>query len=290
MTIALFLLFAIVFLVIMVADHYYSKVIIRKEEVFLKNLKKEYRFIHLSDLHFGRFTANRMWSTLIERLEELAHQEIDAIIFTGDNVDLGKKYIPLLKKFLKIIRSLFPNVVIISVPGDHDYGEAPEEVKTAFEKIGGIYLESDGVFFNNIFIIGLMPVTSEIFGMERKYKVEDRKNWLKEFDYIQIKPRVVLTHYPDIAILLQNCDMKPDLILAGHTHGGQLLPVRWVCSLLRFFSKLIPPMGCRENIEGIPEIINRGVGTTASFNTCPLPPFRLLSSPEIVLVELRPQR
>lgn len=88
-------------------------------------------------------------------------------------------------------------------------------------------------------------------------------------------PNVVLVHRPD---LFDSVAGEADLVLAGHSHGGQVR--------LPGLGPLWLPQGCRRYNDGVYRrngttlSVNRGVGTT-------LAPLRLMCPPEIALVRLQ---
>ncbi len=91
-------------------------------------------------------------------------------------------------------------------------------------------------------------------------------------------PVLLLGHEPDIAPAVYNYS-PVDLLLAGHTHGGQIrLPL-----LTPFF---LPDMGQRYihgrfNLNGMQLYVNRGIGTVHV-------PVRFRCPPEITLLMLQP--
>jgi len=94
---------------------------------------------------------------------------------------------------------------------------------------------------------------------------------------------ILLQHSPDVVLLLE--DRKPDLVLAGHTHGGQVclpgigalltltkLPRRFASGLFREFGTTL--------------YVCRGIGLEGRF----APQVRLFCRPEVALFELRSSR
>jgi predicted MPP superfamily phosphohydrolase len=91
--------------------------------------------------------------------------------------------------------------------------------------------------------------------------------------------RLVISHAPDFVDALP---VKVDLVLAGHTHGGQVV--------IPFFG---PPVtgsrlprryaGGLHAFEGIPLHVSRGVGMERAYS----PPVRFLCPPEIGVIDLR---
>jgi predicted MPP superfamily phosphohydrolase len=92
----------------------------------------------------------------------------------------------------------------------------------------------------------------------------------------QDRPRLLLTHYPDL--LFEVAPRSFDLALAGHTHGAQVrLPYLTGLALrgsdTRFTSGLF-------EVNGIPLYVNRGLGTSTYR-------FRFGARPELTLLTLR---
>ena len=93
-------------------------------------------------------------------------------------------------------------------------------------------------------------------------------------------PRILLSHNPDVAEEpgLLNSGHRVDLILSGHTHGGQIrLPlIGTPVTNSRYGSKYAAGL-----VQGprCPVFISRGIGTTVL-------PIRLGVPPEIALIEL----
>jgi predicted MPP superfamily phosphohydrolase len=89
------------------------------------------------------------------------------------------------------------------------------------------------------------------------------------------EPTIVLAHEPDI--LPEIAKYKVDLMLSGHTHGGQVRLPFWGAVVL-------PPLGKRY-VEGLFRYgdtqlyVNRGIGTVGM-------PFRLNCPPEITVLTL----
>jgi uncharacterized protein len=91
--------------------------------------------------------------------------------------------------------------------------------------------------------------------------------------------RIVLSHSPDF---IDSMPERVDLVLAGHTHGGQVVlplfgPPKTASRLPRLYA------GGLHNYAGIPLHVSRGVGMERGFDV----PIRFLCPPEICVVELR---
>lgn len=94
--------------------------------------------------------------------------------------------------------------------------------------------------------------------------------------------RIVISHAPDFVDAMP---VDVDLVLAGHTHGGQVVfplfgPPKTASRLPRVYA------GGLHDYRGTPLHVSRGVGMERGF----APPVRFLCPPEICLVALRLRR
>ena len=94
--------------------------------------------------------------------------------------------------------------------------------------------------------------------------------------------RIVISHSPDFVDAMP---VSVDLVLAGHTHGGQFVvpffgPPVTASRLPRLFA------GGLHDFRGTPLHVSRGVGMERGFS----PPVRFLCPPEICVVDLRLSR
>ena len=90
-------------------------------------------------------------------------------------------------------------------------------------------------------------------------------------------PTILLSHQPKIVSEIKH--EKIDLILSGHTHGGQV-------TLFGLYAPVIPSAygqrfrsGLRHTTAGIPVIITNGIGTSRKS-------VRLFAPSEVVLIRL----
>jgi predicted MPP superfamily phosphohydrolase len=95
----------------------------------------------------------------------------------------------------------------------------------------------------------------------------------------QAQHQVVISHAPDF---VDSLPFKVDLVLAGHTHGGQFV--------LPFFGPLVtasrlPRVYAADlhDYQGTPLHVSRGVGLERGF----APPVRFLCPPEICVLDVR---
>jgi hypothetical protein len=107
-------------------------------------------------------------------------------------------------------------------------------------------------------------------------------DWYKMFDNVQPNLfRIALSHNPDSVYLPGK--RRPDLLLAGHTHGGQIIFLTW----LGLIFPQINPHGSFKSWSGVKKV---GETTLAVSNGCGvgLMPFRFGSPPDAFIVDLKP--
>jgi predicted MPP superfamily phosphohydrolase len=90
------------------------------------------------------------------------------------------------------------------------------------------------------------------------------------------RPRIALVHEPEVAERLPWG--AADLVLCGHTHGGQITLPGLEPFIVRRFAKTKYVEGIYQ-IQGMPVYVNRGLGTTGL-------PIRFRARPEVALITL----
>jgi predicted MPP superfamily phosphohydrolase len=85
--------------------------------------------------------------------------------------------------------------------------------------------------------------------------------------------KLLLAHQPSSAIAADAAGF--DLMLSGHTHGGQYLPFNWIAGKANLYLK-----GLNRHSERLRVYVNQGTGFWG-------PPIRVGTAPEITLLTLR---
>lgn len=167
------------------------------------------KLIQLSDFHYDGL---RLSEALLQQAIAISNLENpDVVLLTGDYIT----YLPdPIDELVLRLKSLKSRSGIYAVLGNHDYchHNAKTRVIKALSRIGV------NVLWNDI----AMPFGAElpIVGLA--------DFWSSEFNPSAImtqlppeQPRLVLSHNPDTAAILQQ--WRVDLQLSGHTHGGQVI-------------------------------------------------------------------
>jgi hypothetical protein len=206
------------------------------------------RFVHFTDLHHKG--EREYLSKVITRINDLSP---DFVCFTGDIVE-DKSYLMEALDCLSELRA-----PTYGVPGNWDYvsRDAQSEVDACFDSTGGAWLRNAEAWEGDCRIIGVdnrVPQAESTAGARKQ---------------------ILLTHYPTDA---DDVSGDPyDLILAGHSHGGQ-------CRV-PFFGPIVVPDRVGRYDRGLfdtpggPLYVNPGIGTF-------LLSVRFACRPEITVFEI----
>ena len=189
------------------------------------------RLLQFTDVHFKGDTD--FLESVVNRINALAP---DLVCFTGDLIEESEWLQPALKIIAKIKAPMF------GIPGNHDHwsGASFAPIKECFQKTGGQWLMNERV--------DLPKLGLNIIGVDRMPAT---------FPPVAGCKNIMLVHYPEWADKLG--EARYDLVLAGHTHGGQVR--------VPFYGPLIVPfstgrydMGRFETKSG-PLYVNPGIGS-----------------------------
>lgn len=184
------------------------------------NLREPISFVFLSDLHIGkeRVSSSKVRTRLIVNMINKLNPEL--VILGGDFVNM--KYSQETLSVLKDLKAKFR----LGVYGNHDSVYLKDKQQEEFPTEGVKTIENMGIkLLNNesqtitlkgqkVLIGGITDVQSLNFNLEETFTS-------KSSDI----PKILIAHNPDIVDFISEED-RIDLILSGHTHGGQIvLPI-----------------------------------------------------------------
>ncbi|MEK7795143.1 MAG: metallophosphoesterase, partial [Candidatus Hydrogenedentota bacterium] len=227
----------------------------------------------VSDTHYGPYVSLRYLEHMVERVNNLRP---DLVALTGDYVLHSPRAID---GGVQVLSKLRARLGIAGVLGNHDHWEGADEIRERFASIGVPLIDNSRLFLTES---GLVSDPSgnaiAIAGLGDLW--EDRVSFASALDGLPPDmPRVLLSHNPDTAEAREGANHRVDLMLSGHTHGGQVsVPGHGAILLPSAYGRKYEGGWC----EGphFPAIVSRGVGMAFL-------PIRFRVPPEIVLVTLR---
>lgn len=193
---------------------------IKTSEIQISNRmteQSEIRIVHLTDFHLSSdVSLDYLRSVFIQA----AAQHPDIICLTGDYVtgEIIQK-----SEYINVLKILSSAAPTFACPGNHDggiwareRGGSPnvEDIRLLIQSAGITFLE------NNVSEIKIGKSKLMLAGLGDIWAGRCFPDQVQEsLDTAKVDLRIILTHNPDSKN--QTKKLKWDLILAGHTHGGQ---------------------------------------------------------------------
>lgn len=238
---------------------------VTRHEVEIENLPETfdgYRVAFLTDTHVASFMRRGFYREVVAQTMQF---NPDLVLLGGDFVSL-RRHIPLMAEVL--LTGLSARDGVYAVLGNHDYWSDADSVIAA--------MTSRGVRFiiNRSLMIKRGEDRLALLGIDEVYRGEPDID--AAFSGIpEHVPRLGLSHHPDI---IDQIDRRIDLLLCGHTHGGQIR--------FPFFGSVVVPSkyeskyasGFRRT-DNVLIYVSRGIGA--------IPPLRILCKPEVATFVLR---
>jgi hypothetical protein len=226
--------------------------------------------VQISDLHIRKI--GRRERKVLEMLNAL---KPDIIFLTGDYVAWKRDYAPALD-FLALLRA---RIGVWAVMGDYDYSRSRKSCVFCHEEGSGTLTRKHSVRFlrdsmelvrfpeGTLRIEGVDGEGGNMFSPGKKFVPLDEKI-----------PSIILSHSPLNFDLIR--DDQTLLMLAGDTHGGQVLLPGWLFRVLGYKKNAHYNQGLFE--KGQKKLfVSRGIGTSHL-------PLRLLRPPEVVVFHFSP--
>ena len=238
---------------------------VERHAVGLKRLPREMdglRIVHLSDIHHGPFTGREQ----VERAVQVANSlQPDIVALTGDYVSHEREYVQPCAEMLGRLRA---RRGVYACLGNHDNWVDAELVTDLFTLAGIRVLKNEGFRFEqggaSFWLAG---VDDTMVGLE------DLPLALAGSREDEMK--LLLAHNP--IILRRAARAGVDLVLSGHTHGGQVTWRSERSASGRVRRRILRGLGRRGETQ---IYVTRGLGTVVL-------PVRYGCLPEVSLLTLR---
>ncbi|MBU1667472.1 metallophosphoesterase [bacterium] len=236
---------------------------LEKVDIRIKNLKESYAIVQLSDIHIGGIIDQAFIKEMVKRTNALRP---DLVVITGDLVDIALEYaLPALNE-LKSLQSTYGTYFIV---GNHEYLHDFEEIIVTVNKLGIKTLENENVYIGDREKGFNLAGVYDHFGYRVEHHEPDLDKALLGCD--KNSPTILLAHQPRF---INEIKSGVDLVLSGHTHGGQLYPFRALVKMVQPYLA-----GLYRHNESTQIYVSKGTGFWG-------PPMRLGASSEIAYITI----
>lgn len=202
-----------------------NRIEVARLRIPLEGVNAPFRLAVLSDIHIG--AGGRGMERWQRALAQVKKEQPDAILLLGDYVT-SHAGTPFLQE---AFREVHAPLGVYAVLGNHDHWAGSGEITPILEEQGIQMLTNRAVRLRKgkgeLWLVGIDDLWS------------GKPDWQKAFrDVPRNAPVVLLSHNPDAALMPYH--ERADLIVSGHTHGGQVwLPLARV--LARVFGVTLIP-------------------------------------------------
>ena len=224
-----------------------------------------YVVAQISDLHCGPLTPPSRVDRWVEAVNAVG---ADLVAVTGDLITSGDAYVA---PVATALAGLHARDGVYACMGNHDYFTDGEALAGALERAGLAVLRNRGV------TVARAGAELYVGGVDDTWTARDDVTCALAGRPAGA-PAILLAHDPNL--FPRAAAAGADLVLSGHTHGGQFavpgFARRWnLARVVTAFTSGIYRAGASTLY------VNRGLGTTG-------PPIRLGARPEIAVLTLRP--
>ena len=278
-------------------------------EVSLDNLAPDLeglKLVQLSDLHYGFPTSKSHIEKVITLVQSLSP---DVILLTGDYGQVGffdlKYYYATevrstrshilryrrsarqnIIEFAELIAPLTSSYPTFAVLGNHDYIEGKASVMRALSPQVHWLINSSAFFSRRQSSLQIAGVDDFLLGhpdLSKCIDIERAKVFPKPSSPTNEKPiplfRILLSHNPDIVTHSESNILNSfDLVLCGHTHGGQIRIPFWGPIMTRTKQKL--------HVHGLQMNNTTAIYTSSGVGWGGIK-LRLFCPPEVVVISLK---
>ncbi|HEB9419855.1 TPA: metallophosphoesterase [Campylobacter coli] len=195
---------------------------IQNVDIHLTKLDRDLKIAMLTDIHLGK---NLHKDFLDKLIAEVNLQKPDMVVIVGDLVDTNPKE---LQSYISRLNDLKSTYGTFYALGNHEYYHGIEEVLDLLKKYTDMkILVNQNLDLGFINIAGL----GDLAGLSKGLYAPDLAR--VKVDLNTSKPSILLAHQPKTALLYDLSDF--DLVLSGHTHGGQIFPFMLLVKLQQGF-------------------------------------------------------
>lgn len=228
---------------------------------------EEFVIIQITDVHVGHTIKKDFVKKMVDLINT---QNADMVVITGDLID---KNIEKMTDDIDPLKELKSKYGTFFVYGNHEYFHGYEKIGEYLKNLNITVLDDESL------IVGGNKKSFNLIGI--KDKIGERlglgvSNIDKAFGDINSSlNNIVLVHQPSMIKKLEQ--YNPNLVISGHTHGGQIFPFSYLVGLEQPYLA-----GLYRHNKNTQIYVSRGTGFWG-------PPIRVLAPSEISKIIIKPK-
>lgn len=212
-----FLKFILVLIIICAGTYYYARyvvttgLVIKEYSVINEKIPESFhgfKIVQFSDTHYGMTTFNDELKNMVSKINIL---NPDIVVFTGDLVDYHYNLNDDEKNdIINILSEIDASLGVYAVTGNHDQNVSYEGILSG-SNISLLKNKYEYIYngtSEKIMLIGLDDYLEGTLDLDAAFSYVDDTGY-----------KILLAHEPDVYDKLTKV---PDLMLAGHSHNGQV--------------------------------------------------------------------
>ena len=252
-------------------------VVVVSYDISSSDVSNPFTCLVISDYHHRSLNAAN--GNIIDIISK--QSDVDAVFFTGDLIDTHTTSLDDVSKLFDVANDISNNHCYF-VTGNHEqYAPLLNDLMSLIGSKGITYLHDDSSApMNDVTIYGIDDAR---FTLKNDSSFTKREEVIKE-EIAKLPARdpsnfsILLVHRPENFRMIAN-DYDFDLVISGHTHGGQIQIGNWVPATIGFDEKAF--VSGKYHIDDSDLIISRGLGYSAMF------PLRVNCNPEITKITIK---
>ena len=259
---------------ILVGSYLYARyiepnlLIVNREKLESSYLQAPLKIVFFGDTHLGEFNDNDQLDRIVAKINA---ENPDLVIFTGDLIGSSGDFTADPEAIAQSLGQIQATYAKVAVIGNHEYALLDQYNYEDLMEAGGFTVLVDDW-------LDITELNVRLLGLDDVYRGNPDTTLTDEA--LDGSYNILITHEPDIVDKMASDQVQ--LVLAGHTHGGQI-------SLPYLTEKILPANG-KKYVKGLFSIgsegqtklcVTKGTGMTKL-------PFRFMNVPEHVANEVSP--
>ena len=189
---------------------------VNETEVEIPGLEKELTIMLISDVHLGHHRGKNYLTKIVEATNS---RNPDLVLIAGDLVDAEPALLPGVLEPLSDFKA-----PVYFIEGNHEEYMGSQRTLKIVEQQGVRVMRNEMIETNGIQLVGLeyMKADNDTFDMHPSSKTDTVKSVLGKLSLKNDVPTILMHHSPVGALYADAAGVE--LMLSGHTHGGQIFP------------------------------------------------------------------